>query len=120
MKDKPTMVIYFPSSSILMIEGNAGTIYWYLGIKYLIQLISILLSMVPTHSHLGYYRALEQASFCSPEVLANVSERRTFPLYNHFVSDTFSIGLVCLYTMTLISPLTAYKLKTKEIDYYYI
>jgi hypothetical protein len=53
-------------------------------------------------------------------VLANVSERRTFPLYNHFVSDTFSIGLVCLYTMTLISPLAAYKSKTKEIDYYYI
>jgi len=73
-----------------------------------------------TLTYLGYYRALEQASFCSPEVLANVSERRTFPLYNHFVSDTFSIGLVCLYTMTLISPLTAYKLKTKEIDYYYI
>jgi hypothetical protein len=71
-------------------------------------------------SHAGYYRALEQASFCSPEVLANVSEKRTFPLYNHFVSDTFSIGLVCLYAMTLISPLAAYKLKTKEIDYYYI
>lgn len=68
----------------------------------------------------GYYRALDQASYCSPEVLANVSERRTFPLYNHFVSDTFSIGLVCLYAMTLISPLTAYKSKTKEIDYYYI
>lgn len=68
----------------------------------------------------GYYRALDQASYCSPEVLANVSERRTFPLYNHFVSDTFSIGLVCLYAMTLISPLAAYKTKTKEIDYYYI
>jgi hypothetical protein len=53
-------------------------------------------------------------------VLANVSERRNFPLYNHFVSDTFSIGLVALYAMTLINPVTAYKAKSKEIDYYYI
>lgn len=68
----------------------------------------------------GYYRALEQASYSSPQVLANVSERRTFPLYNHFVSDTFSIGMVALYAMTLINPLTAYRSKTKEIEYYYI
>ena len=55
-------------------------------------------------------------------MLANISEKRTYPLYNHFISDTFSIGMVCLYAMTLIDPITAYRQRGqhKEIDYYHI
>ena len=47
-------------------------------------------------------------------------ERKTFPLYNFYVSDTFSIGLIVLYAMTLINPIIAYSNTSKEIDYYYI
>jgi serine/threonine protein kinase len=63
---------------------------------------------------------LEESSYSSPEILANLSERKSFPLYNHYVSDTFSIGMIALYAMTLIDPVTAYKSNNKQIDYYYI
>ena len=36
------------------------------------------------------------------------------------MSDTFSIGLVALYAMTMINPIIAYTDNSKEIDYYYI
>jgi hypothetical protein len=63
---------------------------------------------------------LEEASFCSPEMLTSVIDKKLSPSYNYFVSDTFSIGLVALYAMTLINPIIAYNNKLREIDYYYI
>lgn len=73
-----------------------------------------------TAASIGYYRALEEKVYCAPEILLNLSERRTFPSYNYYVADTFSVGLIALYCMTMISPLTAYKNNNKDLDYYYI
>jgi hypothetical protein len=53
-------------------------------------------------------------------MLTSVIDKKLSPSYNYFVSDTFSIGLVALYAMTLINPIIAYNNKLREIDYYYI
>jgi hypothetical protein len=68
----------------------------------------------------GYYRAQSEPVYCAPEILANLNEKRIYPLYNHYICDTFSIGLVVLYSMTLIDPMVAYHNSKQEIDYYYI
>jgi hypothetical protein len=52
-------------------------------------------------------------------VLANIVEKRVYPLYNHHTADTFSIGLVALYCMSGINPLGAYS-SDLEIDFCYI
>lgn len=49
----------------------------------------------------------------------NLGEKRLYPIYNHFIADTFSIGLVVLYCMTLVDPLGAYTQKN-EINSYFI
>ena len=56
----------------------------------------------------------------APEILASLGERRTFPLYNHHLADTFSIGLVLLFCMSLTDPLGAYNYTNYQIDFYYI
>jgi hypothetical protein len=61
----------------------------------------------------GYYRAQNEKAYCAPEILANLNEKRIYPLYNHYICDTFSIGLVVLYCMTLIDPLVAYQNSNK-------
>lgn len=71
-------------------------------------------------SIVGYYRAQKEKVYCAPEILHNLGEQRVFPLYNYNTADTFSVGLVVLYCMTLIDPLGAYSITNHQIDFYYI
>lgn len=52
--------------------------------------------------------------------MSNLSEKRAFPLYNHQLADTFSIGLVILYCLSLTDPLGAYDFNNYQIDFYYL